>query len=83
MFGDPLNIQLVGPVLGPIVEIWSYAFVRSEAKTVNFVPVVELFYRGTNDNKRALHIMFNPDDTINSFRFINSDGETKSGLFQW
>jgi hypothetical protein len=77
-----LNIQLVGPVLRPIVEIWSYAFVRSEAKTVNFVPVVELFYRGTNDNKRALHIIFNHDDTINSFRFINSDGETKFGLFQ-
>lgn len=78
MFGDPLTIE----ILAPNIELWSYAFVRSEAKMSNFVPVVELFYRGSNDNRRSLHIIFNNDNTINSFKFINSDGETKYGLFQ-
>ena len=78
MFGDPMTITF----MASNNEMWSYSFVRSEAKMINLVPMVNLFYAGSNDNIRSLHIIFNPDNIVNSFNFINSDGETKIGLFQ-
>ena len=78
MFGDPMHIEIVRSN----IERWTYEFVRSEAKMSNFVPLIDIFYKGSNDNRRALHITFNPDNIVLDFYLINSNSETKMGLFQ-
>ncbi len=78
MFGDPEDIEMgVNEE-----ETWLYKYTRSEAKGVNFVPVVSSFYGGTNDNIRKLKIKFNGCGLVDKFAFSSSKGETKTGLFQ-
>jgi len=64
------------------LEKWSYTHVRSDAKAINYIPLVNRFVSGTNDTKKSLVIVF--DETGIVKNYINSDakGETKGGLFQ-
>lgn len=76
-FGDPVDVDL----MNDSKEKWTYAYARSEAKGVNYMPYANLVYSGTNDNYRKLQILFNRD-IVESFSFSSSKGETKTGLFQ-
>lgn len=78
LFGDPEDVKLHKDG----TETWQYKFVRSEAKGVNFVPIVSSFYAGTNDSIKRLKILFNANGTVSRFAFSNSKGETKAGLLQ-
>jgi len=78
MFGDPIDIKFTNSNM----ELWVYKFQKSAAKMSNFVPVFNEFYRGTNDNSKKLQIIFNQNDTVHSFYYSDSQGETKYGLFQ-
>ena len=44
-YGDPEDIDFGTDG----TETWVYKFVRSDAKGVNYVPIANWFYRGTND----------------------------------
>ena len=44
-YGDPEDIDF--GVDG--TETWLYKFIRSDAKGVNYVPIANLFYQGTNN----------------------------------
>lgn len=77
-FGDPeeLDFQDNGK------EEWLYSYKRVDAKGVNYVPVVNSFYRGTNDTTKKLRILFDLEGRVEKYSFSNSKGETKMGLFQ-
>lgn len=77
-FGEPKDIDLRDDGS----EVWLYEFKRSEAKAVNFMPVVGDFYHGTNDTGKKLKIMFDKNCRVKSYAFSNAQGETKKGLFQ-
>lgn len=81
MFGDPedIDIDVTNSSGG---EVWTYKYLRSEAKGVNYVPLVSSFYSGTNDNIRKLRIKFNANDLVEKFAFSSSKGESKWGMFQ-
>ena len=78
MFGDPIDINFTNNNM----ELWIYKFQKSAAKMGNFVPVFNAFYKGTNDNTKKLQVIFNHDDTVHSFYYSDTQGETKYGLFQ-
>lgn len=63
-------------------EIWKYEFIRSESKGVNFVPIANLFYRGTNDTTKRLKLIFNQQGVLVRHAMSSSNGETKLGAFQ-
>ncbi len=77
-FGDPEDVILNDDGS----EIWIYKYVRSEAKGVNYVPIVNSFYSGTNDNIKKLKIKFNSQGIVQNIAFSSAKGETKAGLFQ-
>ena len=58
------------------------AYLGSEAKGINYVPIAGSLYGGTNDNIRKLKIKFNNHGILEKYSFSNSKGETKAGLFQ-
>jgi len=78
MFGDPEDVDLRDDGR----EVWVYKFIRSSAKGVNFVPIANSFYAGTNDNIKRLKISFDTNSVVDKFAFSNAKGETKAGLFQ-
>lgn len=78
MFGDPEDIEIDNDG----GETLLYQYIRSEAKSVNYVPIASAFYAGTNDNKRKLKIKLNSKGIVERFAFSSSHGETKFGLFQ-
>lgn len=77
-FGDPeeIDIESNGG------EKWTYSFKRSEAKGVNYVPIINSFYRGTNDTIKRLKILFTPQGRVEKYAFSSSQGETQLGVFQ-
>lgn len=77
-FGDPEEIDFDPSGR----EKWVYRFVRSEAKGVNYVPIVSSFYSGTNDTKKQLIILFDTTGRVTKHAFSTSRGETKLGAFQ-
>lgn len=77
-FGEPKDIDFDTNHC----EIWKYEFVRSEAKGVNFVPIANLFYHGTNDTTKRLKIIFNQQGILMRYAMSSSNGETKIGAFQ-
>ncbi len=77
-FGDASDIDLRDNG----TEIWIYEFKRSKAKGVNFVPIVNSLYQGTNDNVRRLKVIFNKCGVVENYAFSSSKGETKVGAFQ-
>ncbi len=78
MFGDPEDVDMADNG----GETWLYKYVRSEAKGINYVPIANSFYGGTNDNIRKLKIKFDNCGILEKYSFSNSKGETKVGLFQ-
>jgi len=76
-FGDPHNVEF----LPHNREEWVYAYTKSRAKTINFVPVLNTLYSGTNDNVRRLKIIFNSRGLVERYIFINNKGETLHGAF--
>lgn len=77
-FGDPLEIDFDAQGR----EKWTYAFLRADAKGVNYIPIINIFCNGTNDTIKRLTIIFDSQETLIKYAFNNSNHETKRGIFQ-
>ena len=74
-FGEPRNIGFMDNGL----EKWEYQHSRSVQKGVNYVPVVNLFVKGTDDTKKTLIVLFD-GNVVKTHSFSSSEGETMGGL---
>ena len=74
-FGEPRNIGFMDNGL----EKWEYHHSRSVQKGVNYVPVVNLFVKGTDDTKKTLLVLFE-GNIVKTHSFSSSEGETMGGL---
>ncbi len=74
-FGEPRNIGFMDNGL----EKWEYHHSRSVQKGVNYVPVVNLFVKGTDDTKKTLIVLFD-GNVVKTHSFSSSEGETMDGL---
>lgn len=77
-YGDPEDIDFGTDG----TETWVYKFVRSDAKGVNYVPIANWFYRGTNDTIKKLKIVFDSRGILQRYGFSQTSGETKIGAGQ-
>lgn len=78
-FGDPAAIDFTDNGN----ETWVYTFTKRDSKGVNFVPIVNTFYSGTNDTTKNLKICFNTQGILEKYAFSSSQGETtRLGPFQ-
>lgn len=59
---------------------WKYSFIQKSEKGVNYVPVVNWFTRGTNDEIKSLIVIFK-NDLVDDYMFTNFKGKTNSGAF--
>jgi hypothetical protein len=77
-FGDPeeVNFQESGK------EGWLYSYKRSAAKGVNYIPLANSFYNGTDDTTKNLRILFDLQGYVEKYSFSSSKGETQWGMFQ-
>ncbi len=62
-------------------EIWRYFHVVSTAKGVNFVPVVNLFAAGVDQEKKELVILFEEQGVVKNYTFSETQGEQRTGVF--
>ena len=74
-FGEPRNIGFMDNGL----EKWEYHHSRSVQKGVNYVPVVNLFVKGTDDTKKTLIVLFD-GNVVKTHSFSSSEGETMDGI---
>ena len=59
---------------------WKYSFIAKREKGVNYVPVVNWFTKGTNDEIKSLLVLFK-DGVVDDYIFSKSEGETTAGAF--
>lgn len=63
-------------------EIWSYSFARSSLKPAAYIPLVNLFYTGTNNTTKVVVAEFDANGVVKEIISKESESETKRGLFQ-
>ncbi len=76
LFGEPQSTDFMQDGR----KKWVYSFLASKEKGINYVPVVSMFVRGTDDETKSLVVLFNKDNTVSDYIFSKSKGETKAGL---
>ena len=76
LFGEPQSTDFMADGR----KKWKYSFIKKSEKGVNYVPVVNWFTRGTNDEIKSLVVIFK-NDLVDDYMFSNSKGETNSGAF--
>lgn len=74
-FGQPSNVDFVGSN-----EKWEYIHTKSSQKATNFIPVVNWFTQGTNDDTKKLVVLFDNKGVLAKYAVTHSKGETKMGL---
>lgn len=62
-------------------EIWKYRLVVSTAKAVNFIPVVNLFAAGADQEKKELVILLDKEGVVSNYTFNTTKGEVRQGIF--
>ena len=73
--GEPTNIDFMENGL----EKWEYNHTRKVDKSINYVPVVNWFVKGTDDTKKTLLVLFE-GNIVKTHSFSSSEGETMGGL---
>jgi hypothetical protein len=76
LFGEPQSTDFMADGR----KKWKYSFMKKSEKGVNYVPVVNWFTRGTNDEIKSLVVIFK-NDVVDDYMFSSSKGETNSGAF--
>ena len=62
-------------------EIWKYVHVKSTAKGVNFIPVVNIFASGANQEKKEIVLLFNQQGVLVNYTMNTTQGEVRQGVF--
>ncbi|HZF69399.1 hypothetical protein [Sulfuricurvum sp.] len=63
-------------------EIWTYSFARASLKPVAYIPLVNMFYSGTNNTTKVVVAEFDANGVVKEVIAKESESETKRGLFQ-
>lgn len=63
-------------------EIWTYSFARASMKPAGYIPLVNLFYTGTNNTTKIVVAEFDANGIVKEMITKESESETKRGLFQ-
>lgn len=63
-------------------EIWTYSFARASLKPAAYIPLVNLFYSGTNNTTKVVVAEFDANGVVKEVITKESESETKRGLFQ-
>ncbi|MFZ3052398.1 MAG: hypothetical protein WA099_03245 [Sulfuricurvum sp.] len=63
-------------------EIWTYSFARASMKPAGYIPLVNLFYTGTNNTTKLVVAEFDANGIVKEMITKESESETKRGLFQ-
>lgn len=63
-------------------EIWTYSFARASMKPAGYIPLVNLFYSGTNNTTKIVVVEFDANSVVKEMITKESESETKRGLFQ-
>jgi uncharacterized protein YceK len=62
-------------------EIWKYRHLVSTAKAVNFVPIVNLFAAGADQDKKEIVVLFDKNGVLANYTFSQTKGEVRQGIF--
>jgi outer membrane protein assembly factor BamE (lipoprotein component of BamABCDE complex) len=62
-------------------EIWKYEHIVSTAKGVNFIPFVNAFAAGADQEKTELVILFDKNGIISNYTVNNTKSEVRQGIF--
>jgi len=60
-------------------ETWVYSFAQKTAKSINFIPFINLLYHGTHDINKELTLTFNEEDTVIQHHLDLHICDTKEG----
>jgi hypothetical protein len=63
-------------------EIWTYSFARASLKPAAYIPLVNMFYSGTNNTTKVVVAEFDANGVVKEVIAKESESETKRGLFQ-
>lgn len=63
-------------------EIWTYSFARASLKPAGYIPLVNMFYSGTNNTTKIVVAEFDANGVVKEMITKESESETKRGLFQ-
>ena len=76
LLGDPNDVD----VTSGGHEKWIYTYTRAKSKPQNFIPVVNLFSRGTNDKHKKIILVFDQKGDVTYATATESSGETHLGI---
>ena len=76
MFGDPVSTNFTDS--GNL--IWHYEFVNTQAKAVNFIPIINLFESGMEGEKKELVIFFDKNGVVQNFSMSTSEVDYRQGI---
>lgn len=63
-------------------EIWTYSYARASLKPAAYIPLVNMFYSGTNNTTKIVVAEFDANGVVKEVITKESESETKRGLFQ-
>ncbi len=63
-------------------EIWTYSFARASLKPAAYIPLVNMFYSGTNNTTKIVVAEFDANGIVKEVISKEAESETKRGLFQ-
>lgn len=63
-------------------EVWTYTFARASLKPAGYIPLVNMFYTGTNNTTKIVVAEFDVNGVVKDVITKESESETKRGLFQ-
>ena len=78
MFGDPISSDFTDS--GNL--IWHYKFTKTHAKATNFIPIVNLFARGSKGDKKELVIFFDQKGIVQNYSMSTSKVDYHEGIIQ-
>lgn len=62
------------------LEVWNYEYARATPQAVNFIPVVNLFARAADVNKKTLTVLFDDKGVVKKYSYAASQNVVKGGL---
>ena len=76
MLGDPLEATF----LNDGQEVWTYELSRITPLARNFIPYVSIFSSGSDAIEQKLTILFDANDIVEDFNWLESVTERRSGV---
>lgn len=77
MLGDPLEATFISDG----EEVWTYELSRITPLARNFIPYVSILSSGTDAVEQKLTILFDENDIVKDFNWLESVTENRSGVF--